>query len=197
LQDRLVKELRLAAVTGMTDGNVFLSGFVESFNARFSVVPARPDNLHRPLKMSAICLDDILCHREQRYVGQQLTLSYERKRIMLERNDVTEGTAGRHVEIYDFADGRMEVRWRGVSLPYVTFDKDQRVSHTAIVENKRLGAALTFIKAQRDLRVSPPRVKTNSEAGGYQKNGRKPGRRSHLVPRETDVIDARVPVAAE
>jgi transposase len=196
LQDRLVKELRLAAVTGMTDGNVFLSGFVESFNARFSVVPARPDNLHRPLKMSAICLDDILCHREQRYVGQQLTLSYERKRIMLERNDVTEGTAGRHVEIYDFADGRMEVRWRGVSLPYVTFDKDQRVSHTAIVENKRLGAALTFIKAQRDLRVSPPRVKTNSEAGGYQKNGRKPGRRSHLVPRETDVIDARVPVAA-
>jgi transposase len=80
LQDRLVKELRLAAVTGMADGNVFLGRFVDDFNIRFSVAPARPDNLHRPLRMSASRLGDILCHREQRYVGQQLTLSYERKR---------------------------------------------------------------------------------------------------------------------
>ena len=36
----------------------------------------------------------ILCHREQRHVGQQLTLSYERKRIMLEQNDTTVGLAG-------------------------------------------------------------------------------------------------------
>jgi hypothetical protein len=117
------------------------------------------------------------------------------REIMLERNDVTEGTVGQHVEIYDFADGRMEVLWKGISLPYVTFDKDQRVSHTAIVENKRLGAALTFIKAQRDLESSPPRVKTNSEAGRYRKNGRKPGRRSHLVPREVVAVDPSVPLA--
>ncbi len=43
------------------------------------------------------------------------------------------------VEIYDFPDGRLEVRWKGRSLPYSAFDKLQRVSHAAIVENKRLG----------------------------------------------------------
>jgi hypothetical protein len=33
-------------------------------------------------------------------------------------------------------------------LPYRVFDKDQRVNETAIVENKRLGHALAFVKAQ-------------------------------------------------
>jgi hypothetical protein len=52
-------------------------------------------------------------------------------------------------------------------------DKDQRVSHAATVENKRLGAGFAFIKAQRDAEVSKPRVKTNSEALGYRGRGRK------------------------
>src|ERR1019366_482713 len=43
------------------------------------------------------------------------------------------------VDIYDFPDGRLEVRGKGRSLPYSAFDKLQRVSHAAIVENKRLG----------------------------------------------------------
>jgi hypothetical protein len=37
-------------------------------------------------------------------------------------------------------------------IPYRVFDKDQRVSHTAIIENKRLGHALAIIKTQRDLK---------------------------------------------
>jgi hypothetical protein len=54
------------------------------------------------------------------------------------------------VEIYDFPDGRLEVRWKGRSLPYSAFDKLQRVSHAAIVENKRLGEILAWIKEQQD-----------------------------------------------
>ncbi len=61
-----------------------------------------------------------------------------------------------------------------MSLPYTVFDKDQRVSHAAIVENKRLGAALAFIKAQRDAEVPAPKIKTNSEAVGYWRRGRNP-----------------------
>jgi hypothetical protein len=44
----------------------------------------------------------------------------------------------------------------------------QRVSHTAIVENKRLGHALAVVKAQQDRR-NPPKVMTNSEKTRYQK----------------------------
>jgi hypothetical protein len=176
LQDRLVKELRLAGVTDIADGNAFLPGFVARFNTRFQVVPARPDNLHRPLAVAPARPRDILCHREQRHISQQLAISYDRRRIILHRNDISEGAAGQYADIFDFADGRIEVRWKGVSLPYTVFDKEQRVSHTAIVENKRLGATLAFIKAERDREIPPPRVKTTSEAGGYQSNGRKVGR---------------------
>jgi hypothetical protein len=116
-------------------------------------------------------LTDILCHREQRYVGSQLTLSYDRKRIILERNATSEDLGGKYVDVYDFPDGRLEVRSNGLLLPYSVFSKDQRVSHTAIVENKRLGHALALIKAQQDSHFEA-KVKTNSEKGEYQKRGR-------------------------
>jgi hypothetical protein len=64
---------------------------------------------------------------------------------------------GKMVEIYDFPDGRLEVRWKGRSLPYSAFDKLQRVSHAAIVENKRLGEILAWIKEQQD-RQSPASI---------------------------------------
>jgi hypothetical protein len=63
-------------------------------------------------------------------------------------------------------------RWKGVSLPYRVFSKDQRVSHTAVVENKRLGHALAIVKAQQDLKLATT-VMTNSENTGYKKRGRK------------------------
>jgi hypothetical protein len=122
----------------------------------------------------------ILCRREQRYVSQQLTLSYDRLRIMLDRNDATVGLAGKYVDTYAFADGGLEVRWQGQRLPYRAFDKDRRVAHAAIVENKRLGEVLAFIKSQQDARPSP-RVKTKSERTGYQKTGRKPPGKRKLV----------------
>jgi len=172
LQDRLVKELRLADVTGIEAGNAFLPSFVKRFNERFSIRASRPDNLHRTLNVPASRLTDILCHREQRYVGAQLTLSYDRTQIILERNEVTEELAGKYVELYDYPDRPMEVRWKGVPLPYRVFSKDQRVSHTAIIENKRLGHALAIVKAQQDL-TRETKVATNSEKIGYQKRGRK------------------------
>jgi hypothetical protein len=49
--------------------------------------------------------------------------------------------------------------------------QDQRVSHTAVVENKRLGHALALIRAQQDAKHQP-QVKTNSEKRGYKKRGR-------------------------
>jgi hypothetical protein len=45
------------------------------------------------------------------------------------------GLAGQHIEVYDFADRPMEVRWQGHVLPYHVFDRDQRVNLIAVVEN--------------------------------------------------------------
>lgn len=176
LQDRLVKELRLAGITTMEAGNAFLPGFIDDYNARFAVTPARSEDLHRPLNLAPDRLSEILCKREQRYVGSQLTFSFERQRIMLEESDVTRGLVGRYVETYAYADGRLDVRWKGHCLPYQVFDKDQRVTHAAITENKRLGDILAYIKERQDQQEKPV-VKSNSDKNGYKPRGRKPGPR--------------------
>ena len=132
---------------------------------------ARAEDLHRPVPVKADRLRDILCHREQRHVGQQLTLAYDRKQLILDRSVVSEELGGQYVDLYDFSDGQLEVRWKGQVLPYRVFDKDQRVSHTAVVENKRLGHALRIIKAEQDVNFIP-KIKTNSEKIGYRKRER-------------------------
>ena len=119
LQDRLAKELRLAGVNGMEAGNAFLRAFMERFNQRFSIRAARPEDLHRPVNVAASRLSDILCHREQRYVGAQLTFHYDRRLIILEQTELSKGLVSRYVELYDFFDRPLEVRWKRcpASLP--------------------------------------------------------------------------------
>src|SRR5215217_905235 len=52
-------------------------------------------------------------------------------------------------------DGRLEIHWKGLCLPYAVFDKLQRVSHAAIIENKRLGEVLAWIKERQDAQPVP------------------------------------------
>jgi hypothetical protein len=144
LQDRLVKELRMAGICDMDAGNSFLPNFMEQFNNKFAVPAARTENMHRRLNVQASRLADILCHREQRHVSHQLSLAYDRRQIILQRSDVADKLAGQYVEVYDFADRPLEVRWKGYSLPYRVFSKDQRVSHTAIVETS--GSAMHSLR---------------------------------------------------
>ncbi|CAN5308147.1 hypothetical protein BH10PSE11_BH10PSE11_06250 [soil metagenome] len=95
-------------------------------------------------------LDDVLCWREERKVSHQLVVNYNQMMLTLKTQGLAVRLRGKMVEVYDFPDGRLEVRWKGRSLPYSAFDKLQRVSHAAIVENKRLGEVLAWIKEQQD-----------------------------------------------
>ena len=49
LQDRMVKELRLADVSSITAANAWLPGFIATYNRRFGRDPANAKDLHRPL----------------------------------------------------------------------------------------------------------------------------------------------------
>ena len=82
----------------------------------------------------------------------------------------------------NYPDGRFAVRHEGVALPFRVFDKIQTVAPGAIVENKRLGAALAFV---RELQASYPpnrrrgdprrqRPPNNLEAPGMPTKGRAP-----------------------
>ena len=65
LQDRLVKEFRLAGISTVTAANAWLPGFITGYNARFGRQPKNAKDLHRPLT-TADNLDEILTWREER-----------------------------------------------------------------------------------------------------------------------------------
>src|ERR1700726_1350507 len=169
LQDRLVKELRLAGISTIEAANTFLPSFVANYNGRFAKLPARDKDLHRLLDPRQD-LDEVLCWREQRQVSHQLVVNYSRMKLTLKPDGIAVRLRGKMVDIYDFPDGRLEVRWKGRSLPYSAFDKLQRVSHAAIIENKRLGEILAWIKEQQDRQ---PRF--NRVPDGPRRSSQKPG----------------------
>ncbi len=124
LQDRLVKELRLGGVSDMAAANAMLPDFVARYNAQFAKAPRRPNDLHRPLSVEPDRLRGVLCLRDERRVGAQLTFSHERRKIVLQETEFSRGLAGKYIDTYVFADGHLEVRWKGVPLPYCAFDSE-------------------------------------------------------------------------
>ena len=160
LQDRLVKELRLAGISSIADGNLFLPGFIARYNAKFAKAPARSDNLHRALNIEPDRLSEDLCLRDKRHVTRDLMLKYDRKRIKLAVNDLTRDLAGTYVDVVDPADGRIQVRAKGVALPYTIMNPERRITHAAITQNKHLSAVLAHIKEEQD-KAAPKRDGSN------------------------------------
>lgn len=148
LQDRLVKELRLAGISDMTAANAFLPGYIEGFNAQFAKPPLQDRDLHRPL-LEHEDLDDILCWQEERTVSSSLTLQYDRVLYLLEPDDLTRSLRRRKVRVYDFPDGTLDIRYRGRSLPFTVFDKVRQVRQSDVVSNKRLAATLRFCQERQ------------------------------------------------
>ncbi|WP_306007289.1 ISNCY family transposase [Aquicoccus porphyridii] len=188
LQDRLVKELRIADISDMEAANAFLPGFMQRYNARFAKPAARPDNLHRALNVAPDRLAEIFCLRNKRYVSKDLTLKYDHKRIRLEVNDLTRGLVGKYADTYEFPDGRIQVRHNGVALPCTIFDPhQQRVTHAAITDNKHLSAVLAHIKAEQDKTAASTEVRPESARNGYRKSGRRNNGWNSLADRKRNV----------
>src|SRR5947208_6585104 len=149
LQDRLVKELRLAGVSTVEAANAFLPAFVANYNARFAKEPRLAEDLHRPAP-GAADLDEIMTVREERTVSASLTLRYDKMLILLEPSDTTRALARQRVTVVNYPDGRFAIRHKGRDLPFRVFDKLRKVDQAAVVESKRLGAVLAHIRERQD-----------------------------------------------
>ena len=155
LQDRLVKELRLAGARTLAEGNALLPAFIADYNARFAKAPANHNDLHRPLHASDD-LDDVFAWKEERTLSQALTLQYDKVIFILEPTDQAKAAIGKRVTVIDHPDGRLSIRYKGVELAYRTFDKIRQVDQGAIADNKRLGPVLATIRDEQ-LRRGPQR----------------------------------------
>jgi len=169
LQDRLVKELRLAGICTIEAANAFAPGFMEDFNARFAQPPFDTRDLHRPLAPHDD-VDEAFAWKELRTLTYNLTLQYDKVMFILEPSEITRSLARQRVMVIDYPDGRVAIRHKGVDLPYRTFDRLQKVNQAAIVENKRLGEVLAYVAERQRERTETRSAKAPRRRGQAERH---------------------------
>ncbi len=113
LQDRLVKEMRLAGIDTIEAANHFLeTRFLPEWEQRFTVRPRNPRNAHRRLGREHR-LEEILSVRVARKVADDHTVSWDGNRWGVPREEVCVGLRGASVEIERRLDGSHWLRFRG------------------------------------------------------------------------------------
>jgi transposase len=158
LQDRLVKELRLEQISTMAAANAYAPTFIADYNRRFAKPPRNDFDAHRPVRDDEE-LDLIFTWREPRKVSHVLTLQYAKTMYLLDDAPMTRKLIGKYIQVYEYPDGRIELRADGTALPCTIYDRYPEVDQGAIVENKRLGHVLQvaqLVQQQRDSRRSGP-----------------------------------------
>jgi transposase len=152
LQDRLVKELRLAGIDDVQAANAWLPGFLEDYNARFGKPARYAFDAHRPLQPHHE-LDEVLCWQESRKLTQALTLRYDKVLYCIEDNEANRALRGKRVQVRDYPNGRIKILYEDRELKWVhEFDKRAQITQADIVENKRLAHVLSLIKQAQDER---------------------------------------------
>jgi len=112
LQDRLVKEMRLAGIKSINEANVFLESFLPVYNKRFRVLPANAADLHRPAS-NIKGIEHILCIKNKRVLRNDYTITYNGKLYQIK-----DSVRAKKVGIEERLDGTMHVMVQGISVGY-------------------------------------------------------------------------------
>jgi len=171
LQDRLIKEMRVAGINTIDAANQFLAEkFLPAYNARFMVQAAAPADLHRPI--GAAVLNEALSWEESRLVRRDWTVLWASRWLQLSAENVRLELVGRAVTIREKLDGQIELLYRGRKLPFKELPaRPQRNNRTAVgnaSEEKTRGSSIEGKKEKK--RISPWRRFGFAAAQAYWKN---------------------------
>ncbi|HSW41187.1 MAG TPA: ISNCY family transposase [Patescibacteria group bacterium] len=109
LQDRLVSELRRAAVATLEDANELFAWYLPRHNRRFGVEAADPEPAWRPWP-SDLPPEAVLCFEYPRRVGRDATIGWDGGSLALPRRRGGAGWAGRRVVVQERLDGSLWAR---------------------------------------------------------------------------------------
>jgi hypothetical protein len=126
LQDRLVKELRLNDISSMETANAYVPLFIADFNRRFAVQPRSSHDAHRPLLFSEDELNIIFSQKETRVLSKNLTLQYHKVIYQIQTTRPTYALRKAQVTVCENAQGEITILYKGRSLDYSIFHKQQR-----------------------------------------------------------------------
>jgi transposase len=112
-QDRLVKLLRLAKVSTREAANAFLeTEYWPEWNERFARPVQEFPNRHRALT-GQLELAAILCHAEQRVIGNDYTFSFAARRYQIAREEAQAGMRRQPLRVELWLNGELRARYQG------------------------------------------------------------------------------------
>jgi transposase len=104
LQDRLVKELRLAGVSSLEAANAFIRDvYLPAHNARFAVPAAQPGSAFTLIP--GVDLDEILCVQEERQVMNDNCVSYRTLKLQIPASPMRAHFVKARVKVHVYPDG--------------------------------------------------------------------------------------------
>jgi hypothetical protein len=120
LQDRLVKELRLANICSIDEANAFLKAYLPKYNKRFSLQPLKKINLHRPVPKN-LNLDEIFCIKEHRSVSNGYTFYWKNRIFIIPKPSIT--MKKQRVCVLESFNGPISAKLNGKSLDILEITK--------------------------------------------------------------------------
>jgi len=112
VQDRLVKELRLAGIATIEAANRFVEEWLPIYNRRFAVQPAQAADLHRP-RPAGRALDRMLCIKTTRCLRKEFTIAHQGRLYQI--HDTLRAP---HVLVEEHVDGMMRITHQGRTLGF-------------------------------------------------------------------------------
>ena len=135
LQDRLVKEMRLAGVKNLEEANRFLEGYCKVHNRRHCAEALEPGDLHRPLPKSVV-LDDVLCIQGFRTVNEGYLVKWRSRMYVLGKPSLT--LRQQKLVVLERFDGRLSLRFKGRDLEYrQVLEPKRRAPNPVVVKIRR------------------------------------------------------------
>jgi len=114
LQDRLVKEMRLAGISDLEAANRFLEKtFLPQLNRRFWMKPVQPTDVHRPVPGH---LNEVLSWQQERMVQRDWTVAWQGRWFQIDRQHEGLSLVGRTVTVRALRDGSVQLLWRRQKL---------------------------------------------------------------------------------
>ena len=108
LQDRLVKELALAAIATVEAANRFIAEtYLPDHNTRFARPPEVPESVFVPTTRAQV--EDILRHQEARQVGNDNTVRYHGRILQIPEHDHCPHVVKARVRVHEYPDGTLAV----------------------------------------------------------------------------------------
>lgn len=121
LQDRLVKEMRLADVCTVEAANTFLREvFIFDFNRRFGRAAAKRGDFHRRVSKKELTdvLPYVFCRREQRVIRNDFTIPFKKDRFQLLPTPRLHMRPKERVDVHQLPDGDIRLLVRGKRANY-------------------------------------------------------------------------------